>query len=628
MDKKSILGLVLIGAVLFLFAWYNNNQTEKYRAEKHIADSIARAEGRLIEPEIITDTPASDSSATASRNAVQTLKADSIRTARLGTSLIAAEHGEEKRFTVENDVMKMTFSNHGGIVTGVQLKDYKTYYGQPLEMYADSTARLNMTFFIRNQYNDTRVDTGDYYFDSVETHATDDGQDVIMRLHVDSLSYLEYVYSIPNNDYMVKFNVNFVNMTHLLSNSSTVSFDWEATCLQNEKGFENENKYTTIAYKYPGGDDVDELPMSKDGAREERVNSSIRWVAFKQQFFSTVFIADNNFMGADVSYNTFKPEEDKLKSFKANIRMAFNKNNSQYGFKFYYGPNKYAQLKTYGEDMERLVPLGWSIVRWVNKYIVIPVFDFLGRHIGSFGLIILLLTLLIKIIILPLTYTSYLSMAKMRVLKPEIDAINEKYPKKEDALKKQQATMDLYKRAGVSPMGGCLPLLIQMPVLVALFYFFPTSIELRGQSFLWADDLSSYDSILNLPFNIPWYGDHISLFTLLMAAAMFLSTKFNPQATGGTQMAGMKIFTYMMPVLFLLWFNNYASGLTYYYFLSNILTMGQTWGFRYIVNDQKLHARMKANAAKKTPKKKSKFQQRYEEMVRQQQQMQQQQRKK
>ena len=346
-------------------------------------------------------------------------------------------------------------------------------------------------------------------------------------------------------------------------------------------------------------------------------------MAFKQQFFSSILIAGNDFQNATLQYETFAPGSGNIKQFHAQLSVPYTPQTDSYGFSFYFGPNKYSTLKKYDDlHLQRLVPLGGWIIGWVNRWLVIPTFDFLGKYIANYGLIILLLTIFIKIIISPLTYKSYLSTAKMRLLKPEMDKINEKYPKQEDAMKKQQAMMALYKSAGVNPMGGCLPLLIQFPILIAMFRFFPASIELRGKSFLWADDLSSYDSILHLPFDIPFYGDHVSLFALLMAVSVFITSKisYSQTAQAGPQMAGMKfMMLYLMPLMLLFWFNNYSSGLSYYYLVSNIITMGQTFGFRYIVNEDKLHQRMKENARK--PKKMSKFQQRYEELMKQREQL-------
>ena len=648
MDKRSIIGLALVGVILFGFSWYNSNQSKKYAEQKRIADSTAVAEGRLAAPTADTLSPGMEEGggtlpeiAAAEVNPAQQ---DSVRRSRIGDFLFEAADGQEEAYTVENDVMEVTFSNRGGRITGIRLKNYQTYHGDPLLLYADGTAHFDLTFFIRNRYNDIPVKTGDFFFtcDNPLKATVQEGgpHHFAMKLAVDSTSYVEYLYTIQKDDYMIDFDVRFVNMEKHISQKNMLNFTWGSVAPQQERGFQNENKYSTIAYKFSGADGIEDIGISED-TKEATAKGSLHWIAFKQQFFSSVFIAKNNFQNAELRFTTF-PDQDNiedmapadrmLKKFDAEANVTFSKDKTEYSFAFYTGPNRYLQLKSYDIGLERLVPLGWSIVRWVNTLLVIPVFNLLSDHIGNFGLIILLLTIMIKIIILPLTYKSYLSMGKMRLLKPDIDAIGAKYPRKEDAMKKQQATMELYKRAGVSPMGGCIPMLIQFPVIVALFYFFPSAIELRQESFLWATDLSTYDSVLKLPFSIPWYGAHISLFTLLMAVSLFLSTKFNPQTAQSSQIGGMKYLTYMMPVMLLIWFNNFASGLTYYYLLSNVMTIGQTWGFKYIVNDEKLKKRMHENASKKGAKsgakKKSKWQQRYEDMVKAQQQQAQQKKRK
>ncbi|MDE6499436.1 MAG: membrane protein insertase YidC, partial [Rikenella sp.] len=427
----------------------------------------------------------------------------------------------------------------------------------------------------------------------------------------------------PEN-YVMYMNIDLAHLQGaILPNQSDMKLTWNIVSPQEEKGFQNENNYTTIAYKYPGETSIEELGMST-GTEEEEVKTKVHWVAFKQQFFSSIIVANDNFGSADLRYNTFPPTDTNIKDFSATMTLPYSAGMTQgYDLQFYFGPNKYSVLKQYGDlEFQKLVPLGWWIIGWVNRYVVIPVFDFLGSYISNFGIVILILTVIIKLLIFPLTYKSYLSTAKMRLLKPDIDKLNEKYPRKEDAMKKQQAMMQLYKSAGVNPMGGCLPMLIQFPILIAMFRFFPAAIELRDKSFLWADDLSSYDSIWNFPhgFSIPFYGDHVSLFALLMAASLFVSSKINYAQSAGMssqQMPGMKfMMLYLMPILLLVWFNNYSAGLCYYYFLANIITIGQTFAFRYIVNDQKLHAQMMENTKK--PVKKSKWQLRLEEMQRQQ----------
>ena len=638
MDKKSIIGIAVV-AVLFLgFAYLNTKEQKKYEQEMAVwqatQDSLAavnRAAAVAADTAAVIDP--TDSVAVA--EAAAAVRERQVET--LGEYLAAAREAAPEEFTVENDVMSVRFSTRGGQVTGVTLKDYRKYAprkeeGRPVEMMDPETAQFGMTFYVKNRLNNVDVNTLDYVFDAapVET-AADGSRIVVMRLPVSGDASLEYRYTIhnttaPERDYLVDFDVRLVNMAAEMANQTQIRIDWAASTYQNEKGFKNENMYTTVAYRFPGDSSVEELSMSEE-ERSKEVTTSVNWVAFKQQFFSSVFIAPENVSYANMGFTTAQPGSGYVKNFRAQMTVPYTADTEGYDFAFYYGPNKYSILKkvtaTEGDDlyMERLIPLGWGIFGWVNRWFVIPVFDFLRNYIPSFGIVILILAVLIRLIISPMTYKSYVSMAKMRLIKPQVDELAKKYPKQEDAMKRQQATMELYKKAGINPMGGCIPLLIQMPILIAVFRFFPASIELRDQPFLWADDLSSYDSILNLPFSIPFYGDHISLFALLMAASMFFYSYYNYQQTASTQtqMPGMKfMMVYLMPVMLLLWFNSYASGLCYYYLLSNLLTIGQTLVIRRMVDDSKIQAIMQANAARKSNGKKSKFQQRYEELMRQQ----------
>ena len=559
-----------------------------------------------------------------------------IEKERKGEYLTAAQEAEPEEFTVENEVMTVRFSTRGGQITGVTLKDYTKYAprgqrDQLIELMDPASARFDMSFYVKNGLNNVKVNTMDYVFRAEPVETAGDARRVTMRLAVAENAWLEYEYLIynkqaPERDYLVDFNVRLVNMAPQMANQTSIGIDWSNVSYQNEKGFQNENMYTTLAYRFPGESSIEELGMS-DGAKSKSVSTAVNWVAFKQQFFSSVFIAPQNVSSANMAFDTAAPGSELLKSFSVQMAVPYSAQVEGYDFAFYFGPNKYAILKKVTDNngadlhMERLIPLGWGIFGWVNRWCVIPVFDFLRNYIGSFGIIILILVILVKLVISPLTYKSYVSMAKMRLIKPQVDELNKKYPKKEDAMKKQQATMELYKKAGINPMGGCIPMLIQLPILIAMFRFFPASIELREQPFLWADDLSSYDSIVNLPFSIPFYGDHVSLFALLMAVSLFGYSYFNYQQTASSQpqMAGMKfMMVYMMPIMMLLWFNSYSSGLCYYYLLSNLFTIGQTLVIRRIVDDEKIHAVMQANAARKSKGKKSKFQQRYEELMRQQ----------
>ncbi|MDE6876477.1 MAG: membrane protein insertase YidC, partial [Alistipes sp.] len=486
-------------------------------------------------------------------------------------------------------------------------------------------------FYLRNGLHAADINTSEYVFRAEPVRTSADGtHSVVMRLPVGEGAWLEYEYLIhnertPQRDYLVNFNVRMVNMAPVMADQSSIGIEWSNVSYQNERGFKNENMYTTVAYRFPGESSIEELGMS-DGTKSKNVTTAVDWVAFKQQFFSSVFIAPQNVSYADMSFATAQPGSGYVKDFAAQMAVPYTPQTQGYDFAFYFGPNKYSILRKVeagGErlSLERLIPLGWGIFGWINRWCVIPVFDFLRNYIGSFGIIILILAVLIRLVISPLTYKSYVSMAKMSLIKPKVDELTKKYPKQEDAMKRQQATMELYKKAGINPMGGCIPMLIQMPILIAMFRFFPASIELRGQSFLWAHDLSSYDSILNLPFSIPFYGDHVSLFALLMCLSTFAYSYYNYQQTASSQpqMAGMKfMMVYMMPLMLLFWFNDYASGLCYYYLLSNLLTIGQTLVIRRLVDDGKIQAVMAANAAKKSNGKKSKFQQRYEELLRQQ----------
>jgi YidC/Oxa1 family membrane protein insertase len=639
MDKKSIIGIAVV-AVLFLgFAYFNSQQQKEYLEQKAAyeayVDSVAAA-ARAAAP--VADSLASGNGVQAEVAAAEAAAAVRERQVEtLGESLTAAREAEAEEFIVENDVMAVLFSTRGGQIKGVTLKDY-TQYGprgkrdRKIEMMDPATARFGLSFYLKNGLTNVPVNTLDYVFTAQPVVGEADGaKSVVMRLPVAERAYLEYRYLIydteaPERDYLVDFDVRLVNMAPEMANQTQIQIDWANTTFQNEKGFQNENMYTTLSYRFPDETSIEELGMS-EGAKSKNISTQVNWVAFKQQFFSSVFIAPDNVSYANLAFDTAAPESSLLKTFTAQMGVPYTPQTEGYDFAFYFGPNKYSILKKIGEPggadiyLERLVPLGWGIFGWVNRWCVIPVFDFLRNYIGSFGIIIFILVLLVKLVISPLTYKSYVSMAKMRLVKPQIDELAKKYPKPEDAMKKQQATMELYKKAGINPMGGCIPMLIQMPILIAMFRFFPASIELREQPFLWADDLSSYDSIVNLPFSIPFYGDHVSLFALLMAVSLFGYSWFNYQQTASSQpqMAGMKfMMVYMMPIMMLFWFNSYSSGLCYYYLLSNIFTIGQTLVIRRMVDDNKIHAIMQANAAKKSKGKKSKFQQRYEELMRQQ----------
>lgn len=611
MDKNSVLGLVLIGAILFGFSWYGQKQQTEVTKEKARIDSIAAANApKVVEP-ALNIAPALEGSqqlaATSDSTAIS--KQNDI----LGATLAAAAGAKEEFYTIENNRMIVTLSSKGGSIASVELKDYKTYDGKPLMMFNKEGSIFDMSLYLKSQINTSNFG----FVPSVKSDST-----IALRLYADSVSYIEFAYALKESDYMVDFNVNMVGMDNLIqSNQRTIDITWANVSPQQERGYTYEKQYTAAAYKFPGVDDVEEIAVSD--TKQETVNSKVQWVAFKQQFFSSIFVAKDDFLSAYISYKALAEGSGDIAAFRTNLSIDYTPQTSTYGFEFYFGPNSFTEMKSYDMSFQKLIPLGWGIIRWINRFIVIPTFDFLGHYMTNYGWIIFLLTIFIKLIIFPFTYKSYISMAKMRLLKPEMDSINQKYPKKDDAMKKQQELMALYSKAGVSPMGGCLPMLFQLPVLIAMFKFFPASIELRGEHFLWATDLSSYDSILTLPFTIPFYGDHVSLFALLMGVSTFLSTKINMAQSGAQnnqQLPGMAFMTtYLMPVMLVVWFNSYSCALSYYYLLSNVMTIGQTYIIRQFVDDKKLHQQMKDNAKK--PRKKNKWQQRYDDMIKQQQEL-------
>ena len=634
MDKKTIIGIVLMSLIFIGYVLFNSKQQAEYQEylqSVQVEEPVAQ-EATAVEAEAqIADSLAL---ATAEQREVN----------MFGESLVAARSGEVKQIEMKNDYLTIDFTTRGGAMQRVVLEEYTKYAPkdertEKVTLFDPESAMFDMEFYVKKGLNNVKVNTSEYVFQTEGVRREGDRQVLTMQLEVAPGAFLQYEYILydeknPSRDYLVDFNVKLQNLSPVMAQQSTLGLAWSDRTYQNERSYKTENMYTTISYRLPGEDGVEDLGMGE--TRDEQVQSDVNWVAFRQQFFSQTFIAYDNFAYADMGFVAEADGSGFVKQFSSRMGVAYTPQTTEYNFGLYCGPNKYAVLKDVvspdGEElaMERLIPLGGWLVGWFNRWIVIPVFDFLRNYIASFGIIILILTILVKLLILPLTYKSYLSSAKMRVIKPEMDALNEKYPKQEDAMKKQQEMMNLYKKAGINPMGGCIPLLIQMPILIALFRFLPVSIELRGQSFLWSDDLSSYDSVLDLPFSIPFYGDHVSLFCLLMVIAMIGFSYLNYQQTASSQpgMAGMKfMMVYMMPAMMLFWFNDYASGLCYYYLISQILTMIIMTSIRRFVDDDKIRYMMEKNSAKQKNKKKSKFQLRYEELMREQEEMMRQQQK-
>ena len=609
MDKNSITGIILISLILIGFYFLNKpseEQLEKLRQQQEqqqLEEARKKQEQQALQvtADSIAKAMAADTTAQLNHQTQQ---------GEMYGQMAPFMEGEESFYTLENELVKITLTNKGARIYSVELKDYKTHDGQKLVLFDGADNRFGFPFT-----HNTRVfNTNDLYFSLL--NQTDSS--VVFAVESEMGEKLAFRYELPRQEQMARFSIETQNLGNLISTPrSSFDFFWEMKMPSFEKGRKYEKQYSGLFYKYLQ-DEVDWLSSGKND--EEDLRTKVRWVAFKAQFFSSVFIANESFASARVSTQLEQDESSPyLRYNKAELVVPVDlTSNKTYDFSFYFGPNRFYTLNGYGKDLElnKLIQLGWGILGWINRYAVIPVFNFLERYISSYGIIILLLTIIIKVVLFPLTYKSYLSSAKMKVLKPQIEEINERIPK-EKAMERQQAMMALYKKAGVNPMGGCLPMLLQMPILIAMFRFFPASIELRQKSFLWATDLSAYDSIWDLPFNIPFYGAHVSLFTLLMSITNVVYTKMNSEMTqSSSQMPGMKTMMYMMPVMFLFFFNDYASGLSYYYFISTLITIGQTILIRQFVDDKVLLA--KIHAQQKKTVKKSNFTKRLEEMAKQQ----------
>jgi YidC/Oxa1 family membrane protein insertase len=647
MDKNTITGLILIFAIFIGFSIFNGSRMNKsYNEAVEIADSLyekgdlenARAEYinalrfKPNKPETVAKvneinkmlgfTPAPVKSDSTGINksemanpeqAASTSLADSGRYGAFGASI----SGDTGLITLENNKIELKIMPKGGRVFSARLKDYRTFDSLPLILFSGDSTVFGFNFYTADN---KAVQTNDLYFtplsDNKSFSAVSESQSVKLRLMAGENKYIEYNYTLAPDKYMVDFDVTFKSMDGIIaSNVSSITLDWRMYIPQQEMGRQNEEYYSTIKYKYYQ-DDVEGIRLRQSKDIEQRdLPTKLSWVAFQDQFFSSVLISKEYFMNGTVKSSKTPALEGYIRYYTSEVGVPFNPGQENtIGMKLYYGPNHISTLRKEGLELEKLVFLGKNIIGWISRFIIIPVFNWLEKYISSYGIIILILTILIKIVLFPLTFKSYQSTAKMQVLKPMVEEIGKKFPKQEDAMKKQQATMDLYKRAGINPMGGCLPMLLQMPILFAMFRFFPVSIELRQEHFLWATDLSTYDSILTLPFNIPIYGNHVSLFTLLMTASTLLTMKMTGSSPGSDQ-PGMKLMMYMMPVMFMLMLNNFSSGLTYYYFLANILTYIQNIVSKRFIDGDKVLATLEEN--KKKPLKKSKWQQRLEAAAKQ-----------
>ena len=613
MDKNTITGFVLIGLILFGFTWYQSRQYDKQMAYQAQLDSIAAVERAAgMAAESIADSlqaSAAEEGAAAPVQGKAAIYKDSL--------LNLASGGEERIVTISNDKIEVAFTTKGAQPYSAKVKEYRNYDSTDLYIFRPGASEMGIGI-----YAGETINTKDFYFDVIE--ATDSS--AAFSLQFAGGGSIIQRYALSEGSYMMTNTLTFKDMDNVIPKNATFcDFDWALTIPRMEKGYKNEMQYSKVDYYFDGEKKPEEIGRGRNASK--RIENSLEWFAFQQQFFSAIVRPDSRFSSGQVSVE-FHPEDDPQRNLMdcgAKMRSGFQISDNVVMVKdFYLGPNHYQTLKSYGRKYEKIIPLGGWLVGWFTKFVIIPLFNFLHRFISNFGIIILLMTLFIKIVVLPFSYKSYSSSAKMQAIKPEIDKLNEKYPKEEDALKKQQAMMDIYKRAGINPMGGCLPMLLQFPILWAMFRFFPASIELRQQSFLWADDLSAYDSIIDFGMRIPLIGDHISLFALLMALSMFFYSNISMQGQmsgNDPNTASMRFMSvYMMPIMMFFICNSLSSGLSYYYLLSNLITMLETFIIKkFFVRPEDVLARLKASEGKPQPK--SKWQKRLEEAQKMQQQM-------
>ena len=642
-NKSTLIGFVLIAAILFGWMYFMSPSKEQIAEQQRIQDSIRRVrlEQMALDSLRQAERQAEMQLAALSTDTTQT-ELDSLSLAQQQQNALRdkfgifamASQGEEQTWTIENKLQKLTFSNKGGFLKQVELKDYKTYDSLPLISFDPETVKFDLSFFAQNRI----VNTSQFYFQPYLNGKPYTGGDIIvaegdsvvfaLRLPTEMAEkYIEYTYTVRYDNYMMDFDIRTVGLKDVIaSNADYMTIDWVVDLMKQEKStdrFAGE----TVYYKSLTDKDVDHLNEQKD--EEKVVNNKLKWVSFKQRFFCNVIVAKEEFENAKMSTSTRKTNNPRyFKSMAANIEVPYDitAETNVIPMQLYFGPNHFKTLRSYGIGLQDQINLGnFFLIRWIN-YGVIAVFNWLSSYGWNYGIVILILTILIKTLLFPLAFKSYKSSAITRVLKPEMEAINAKYPKEEDAMKKQQAVLNLQRQAGVSPASGCLPALLQFPILIAIFRFFPASIELRQQPFLWADDLSTYDSIIEFPKFLGM--DHLSLFTLLMTITTFIYTYVNNKQmdySSNPQMKPMKWMMYLMPIMFFGIFNNYSSGLSYYYMLVNIITFIQMFVFRKMINEDKVRATIEEN--KRKPQKKSNFMKRLEEAQKQQAKMQQQQKR-
>jgi len=629
MDKNTILGFVLIALIFIGFTQLNKKSDTEIAAEKRYNDSIALVQTNKSGVTQPGNSLTKTDSVSFKDSANTVVKGDAF-----GDFSVASQ-GVEKFYTLENELIKLTISNKGGRISSVELKKYgkrdSLNKNLPLILFDEKDSHLGFTLVTNNN---RVLNSSALFFEPVSEITKDKSgnQTLILRLKTAGKAYIDFAYTLPANNYMLSFGIKANDMNLVMpAGTNSLDVEWASKVRQQEKGRKFEARYSNIEYKYVA-DNIEKLSESKND--EKKLTNKVKWVAFKDQFFSSIFIADDALTSTTLKSTVEDETSSYLKSCSAVMTVPFDPTGkTPTTFRWFFGPNQYKILSAYDKGLKgdnelqlnKLIPLGWGIFGWVNRFLIIPMFNFFSRFISNFGIIILIMTFLIKLVLSPLTYKSYMSSAKMRVLKPEIDEINARIPA-DKAVERQKATTELYSKVGVSPLSGCLPTLLQMPFLFALFSFFPSAIELRQQSFLWATDLSAYDAIFTwqtyIPLITPYFGNHLSLFTLLMTVTTILSTKLNMATTPTTDQPGgdmMKWMMYLMPVFFMFMFNSYASGLTYYYFISTLITVAQTYIIRGTVDEQKLLAQLHAKRNSKKPVKKSGFMARLEKMQQEQQ---------
>ncbi len=622
MDKNTWIGFLLIAAIIVGFTMLNRPSKEELAARQHVQDSLRLVQIAEREAQRLSDSLQFVAGQTATEADTVTAEQQQERMQAAYGTFAAAAQGEEQFVTLQNGKVRLTLSTRGGAIKHAELLEYHASGDSinPLSLFRGDESAFGFTLITANN---RILQTGNLFFTPI---ASEQQNKAIMRLETASPdAWLDFVYELSDN-YMVHLSIEAHNMqTEMAQNINSLELQWRQLIPQQEQGRKFEERYAQLQYMLVGGD-MEKLSESKDDNAKE--STRVKWIGYKDQFFSTVLIADDAFSSSQFSSTLQSKHSGYIKEYSTLTSVPFDlSGKNPTGFRLYCGPNHYHTLKAYDEGVERderlhlntLVPLGWKIVSWINTALVIPMFDLFtgwGLHIG---IVILLMTIVIKLIILPFVFVSYKSSAKMKALKPQIDAINEKYPA-EKMQERQQATMQLYQQAGVSPMSGCLPMLFQFPVLMAMFWFLPTAIELRGKSLLWADDLSTYDAVFHWGFNIPLLGDHLSLFCLLMTICNIGYTYITMQSQAtDPNMKIMKYMMYAMPLMFLFIFNDYAAGLSYYYLVSLFITILQTMIFRWTLDDEKMLKEMEENKKKKAGKPKSGFMARLEAMQREQQ---------